>query len=285
MKIKVVCNYNSDINIYNIVKDIWLDFSNDVTLTYQNDYDVLIIFNSYRQIINKNSKVFGFVQEPSWSINFDKNLSNYCDKVFYHKPIIFNNDNVIFHPSVMLHHLWNKAQKGEIQYIENNTLNILKSNFVKDKKLSIIISNRESEQQYQLRQNLVRKLLYSDIDFDMYGLGWNISDSRYKGYLINKLDGLSKYEYSICLENCRENGYITEKFTDAILCNTIPIYNGAPDIDYHYPNSSEFLDLNNDTIIEDIKKIINSNKQYDLELARKKYLEKYNPFNIIKNYI
>ena len=46
MKIKVVCNYDSDYNIYRIVNDIW-NIDNKYQLTYDNDYDILIIFNSY----------------------------------------------------------------------------------------------------------------------------------------------------------------------------------------------------------------------------------------------
>jgi len=290
MKFKVVSNYNSDINMFKITKDIWYDFS-DVELTYVNDYDVLIIFNKYNStLIKPNTKVFGFIQEPSWSGFYDKNLPKYCDYVFYHKPENFQEKNVIFSPSVMLHHLWDKPQKGEIQWKENNTQNIINSNFEKTRKLSIIISNREGEEQYIPRQNLVKRMLNSDIDFDMYGLGWNtrgwdLKDPRYKGYLSNKLDGLSKYEYSICMENTRENGYITEKFNDAILSGTIPLYYGAPDVDKHYPNSSEFLDINSENVIQVLKDILNSDKKYDIRSSKEKYLIDYNPFNIIKKYV
>lgn len=285
MRIKVVCNYNTDINIFNIVNDIWGKYS-DFKFTFQNDYDVLLIFNKYHpSLIKPGTKVFGFIQEPSWSGFYDKDLPKYCDYVFYHKPEIFKTNNVIFSPSVMLHHLWNKPQRGEIQWQENNTQNIINNKVEKNKKLSIIISNREGEPQYNLRQNLVKLLLKSDIDFDMYGLGWNLDDRRYKGYLSNKIDGLLNYEFSICMENSREDGYITEKFNDAILCGTVPLYYGAPDVDKHYPNSSEYLDISSKNVIQDIRNIINTNRDYDIDGAKNKYLIEYNPLNIIKNYV
>ena len=285
MKVKVVSNYNSDINMFKITKDIWGKYTNN-EIVYDNSYDVLIIFNKYNPgLIKPNTKVFGFVQEPSWSSFYDKGLPKYCDYVFYHNPSIFQDTNVIFSPSVMLHHLWNKPQRGEVQWKENNTQNIINSDFEKTRKLSIIISNREGEEQYILRQNLIKKMLDSDIDFDMYGLGWNLTDTRYKGYILNKVDGLFKYKYSICMENTRENGYITEKFNDAILCGTIPLYYGASDVDDHYPNSSEFLDILSDNIILGLKNIINSDKDYNLEESRLKYLVNYNPFNIINDYV
>jgi len=283
MKVKVVCNYNTDFNIFKIVGDIWGEYS-DVELTYRNDYDVLIIFNKYEpSLIKPNSVVFGFIQEPSWSGFYDKNLPKYCDKVFYHKPEIFEDKNVVFHPSVMLHHLWNKYPKGEIQWKENTTRNVVNSKIEKTKKLSIIVSNRECETQYIQRQNLVKKLLESDVDFDMYGLGWNIVDDRYKGYLLNKSDGLMNYKYSICLENCRENGYISEKFIDAILSDTIPLYYGAPDVDRYYSNCSEYLDIMDDDVIKNIKYIIDYDVDYDIDGAKERYLIDYNPLNIVLN--
>lgn len=279
MKYKVVCNYNNDNNIYHIVNDIW-NIDNKYELTHGNDYDYLIIFNAYNgNILVPKSNVFGFIQEPSWSGFFDKNLPDKCNKVFYHKPDIFKQKNIIQSNSIMLHHLWKKPMKGEIIYEKDNTRKIIETNYTKNKLLSIIISNRPDVKQYENRQNLVKKLLESDLDFDMYGLGWDIKDSRYKGYLYNKIDGLKNYKYSICLENSNEDGYITEKLIDSILCRTVPLYNGAPDIKKYY-KSVETLDFNFD-VIEQIRNIITSDKKYDFEEDIYNYTENYNPINKI----
>ena len=285
MKIKVVCNYDSDINIYNIVNDIW-NIDNKYQLTYKDDYDILIIFNSYNYRfikINKN-RVFGFIQEPGWKEYFDRNLPEYCNKVFFHKPEIFTNNNVIKCISILQHHLWNKLERCEIQWKPDNTKNILNSKFVKTKKLSIIIRNFDSHEMYKHRQKLVKDILDSDLDIDIYGAYWNISDNRYKGYLNNKIDGLKDYEYSICLENCNEDSYITEKFTDCILCDTKPIYYGAKDINTYYPNSCIYLDITQDKLVEKIKNIINTDIQLDMN-NKYKYIMDYNPFKIIQKYL
>jgi hypothetical protein len=53
-----------------------------------------------------------------------------------------------------------------------------------------------------------------------------------RGYrpFADKADGLAPYRYSIVIENLREPSYFTEKLVDALLCDTVPIYWGAPDI-------------------------------------------------------
>jgi len=288
MKFKLVSSYNSDINMYNIANDIW-NINGDYDLTYHDDYDYLIIFNGYRGNIKDKTKTFGFIQEPSWKTNLMgiENLSNICQSVFYHKSGILNNDNVIISNSIMLHHLWNKPMKGEIRYTINNTKNIIKRIHKKTKKLSIIVSNRDDiskvgDDRYYRRQKLVSDLLNSDLEFDMFGLGWELEDKRYKGYLSNKIDGLSQYEFSICLENSIEDSYISEKFVDAILCNTVPIYNGAVNVGDYYPEKSfEYINLDGD-VISNIKNIINGYGEYSFDESKKLYTEKYNPFYIIK---
>jgi hypothetical protein len=38
------------------------------------------------------------------------------------------------------------------------------------------------------------------------------------------------YQYSVVIENCRENNYFTEKLIDCLITKTIPIYYGCPNI-------------------------------------------------------
>jgi hypothetical protein len=45
-----------------------------------------------------------------------------------------------------------------------------------------------------------------------------------------KSDGLAPYRYSVVIENVRERHYFSEKLIDAILCKTVPIYWGCPNI-------------------------------------------------------
>lgn len=296
MKFKFIAYWSSDYDIYKFVNDIW-NINGEHELTYGNDYTHLVVFNrgNIPNTISKNN-VFGFVMEPYWSPNYDKTLPEKCNQVFYFQPEKINYTNVSFSLPPLTHRLYDCRYHGELIFKENTTKTIIEQKFEKTKKLSIIINNhpdfKEKKKEdslimYQERDQLVRKLIESDLDFDMYGQDWNITDKRYKGFLTNKLYGIKDYKYSIALENSYLSAWITEKIIDVILCGTIPIYNGHPDIFKYYPNCCEYLDFDGNEI-ERIREIINSDKavtDYDLENAKKMFLNTYNPINIVKKYL
>lgn len=128
---------------------------------------------------------------------------------------------------------------------------------------------------------------------DIYGYGWkNELGKSYKGVLSNyhntsnnnsktKYDGLVNYQYSICIENSNQPNYFSEKFTDAILCWTIPIYCGCPNINEYFPEHSYYtIDINSNTVLEDVVKLsqqpITQLNIDALEKARSLILDKYN---------
>ena len=178
----------------------------------------------------------------------------------------------------MITHLYPKPINiGEIQYVENNIGNICNTVYAKMKPLSIVVSNINNYKRYKF----VERLLNSDLEFDMYGRGWNIRDKRYKGYVENKLDAIKDYKFSICMENSQERGYITEKFIDSILCETIPIYYGSNNVENWYGKCFEYLDIDGINSINNIKELVNSNISYDFKKSKDFYLNENNPFNIL----
>jgi hypothetical protein len=293
MKIKFVAYWNTDYNIYSFMKDIWdKDGLYEDILTYENDYTHLVIMNkvdlsNYR--IDKE-KTYGIPIEPYWSNSFDKNMLSYCHKVITYQPEFYDESKTIFAPLIGMHRLYQTEYRGEPNPLIGTTNEILNTDFEKTKKLSIIVGyhsdayyHYSNESLYNKRHDLVRKLLDSDLEFDMFGQDWPINDYRYKGFLKNKIDGLKNYEFSICLENSSIGGHISEKFIDAILCNTIPIYNGHRDIFKYYPNSCEYLDYDGNEI-ENIKHILNNGKtfkNYSFLENKNIYLNIYNPIKII----
>ncbi len=90
---------------------------------------------------------------------------------------------------------------------------------------------------------------------DLYGRGWAqwwhpnsmwfpyLSNyqalmSIYKGSCISKYEVLSRYKFSLCLENLCMDGYITEKIFDCLYVGTIPIYLGAKDVEKYIPKDA-----------------------------------------------
>jgi len=59
--------------------------------------------------------------------------------------------------------------------------------------------------------------------------------SVYKGKCASKFEVLQNYEFCLCFENMRMDGYITEKLFDCLYAGTIPLYMGAPDILNYIP--------------------------------------------------
>ncbi len=63
--------------------------------------------------------------------------------------------------------------------------------------------------------------------------------SRYKtNWRKGKWKHIKDYKFTIAFENQASAGYVTEKILDPLLCGSIPIYWGAPDIaDYYNPDA------------------------------------------------
>ncbi len=93
----------------------------------------------------------------------------------------------------------------------------------KTKNLSLIASRQNQLEGHKLRHELVEMLRVSGADVDILGRGYQPFEE--------KADGLAPYRFSIITENVRNHSYFTEKIVDALLCETVPIYWGAPNID------------------------------------------------------
>jgi len=164
-------------------------------------------------------------------------------------------------------------------------------------KLSCIMSNKNNGDGYKLRYHFLKNFVeeYPNV-CDIYGYGWKKElGVSYKGELgcyhnkneagsNTKYDALINYKYSICIENCEKNNYFSEKFTDSILCWTIPIYFGCINISDYFPeNSYYYVDIKDENVNQKIKDIIErpiTKENIDaLKKARELILNKYNIWN------
>ena len=92
----------------------------------------------------------------------------------------------------------------------------------KTQHMSLIASAKRDHIGHQLRHRLVEHVQASGADVTVLGRGYAPFD--------NKSDGLAPYRFSIVIENVREQNYFSEKLVDAVLCETVPIYWGCPNI-------------------------------------------------------
>ena len=105
-------------------------------------------------------------------------------------------------------------------------------------------------------------------DFALFGRGWNNKNTLSAGVfnqiqkinpleIDDKLETLSRMKFSICFENFRFPGYITEKIFDCFFTGTIPIYLGAPDIEKYVPGNC-FIDAAQFASFSDLNDFIRS---------------------------
>ena len=93
------------------------------------------------------------------------------------------------------------------------------------------------------------------------------------GYRVkNKIDFLKNYKFSICFENSKKDGYISEKLFDAFEAGTIPIYFGDDSVT-KLINNRAYIHIKNkydfDKKIELIKKIDQDDNLYNSIIKEK----------------
>ena len=166
----------------------------------------------------------------------------------------------------------------------------------KDSKLSAIVSANTSLKGHRDRLLFIEKIS-SKHCFDVYGRGHAVDafSGNYRGEIVGsgrcKLKGLQRYQYSIAIENTSENGYITEKFNDCILCWSKPLYFGAPNIETYFPSAClhtiKKLDCLNtiDKCIYQASTDLNSYEISAIREARELILYRYNLWNIAERII
>jgi hypothetical protein len=105
-----------------------------------------------------------------------------------------------------------------------------------------------------------------------------------------KKDALVDYKFNLVVENEHGENWITEKFYDSILTDTIPIYFGCKNIKEIYPEGGYLLieDIDN---LEEISNLLNNvdknaDKIYSenidsIRRIKKRYFEEYNLLKLI----
>ena len=88
---------------------------------------------------------------------------------------------------------------------------------------SLVASAKRDTAGHKLRHKIVDWARDTTQDIDVMGRGYSAFDT--------KADGLAPYRYSVVIENVQEQNYFSEKLVDAVLCNTVPIYWGCPNLD------------------------------------------------------
>jgi hypothetical protein len=138
----------------------------------------------------------------------------------------------------------------------------------KPKLMSYIMSSKGFLEGHKLRHEILDEILKSDMQIDIFGRGLKVRDPRMKGEIGDKTEGLKPYKFTICIENLQYHSYFSEKFSDPLLCNSIPVYWGSPRMEEMFnPDSFVKLPNNLDGIMETITDIYNNPYKYEKDCS------------------
>jgi len=154
---------------------------------------------------------------------------------------------------------------------------------IKNKKMSIILSEKRWTFCQNYRHIIAREILKSNLPIDIYGKGVNNdilkNDNRIKG-AFKDVEPYENYHFHICIENFQTPHYFSEKIINPLLYGITPIYIGCYNIDTYFPSSVIKLSGSIDKDMELIKDIIYFPEKYkkDINIEMVK-----NKTNLLKN--
>jgi hypothetical protein len=269
------------------------------------DYTIVFGKTDWNKIETQKEKTFYISQEPLWSPNQPKDdIHDYCSKILISDKREYPDREEYIETLLPMFY----AGRGEHDNREEFdwSLKIKDKNYSKDKVISIIV-RKDHYSHYNHLQNLnTHKINYeertnlgvnlsTDERIDVFGTYWENNGKNIKGEVWNKHIGLDQYKFSIACENTIQKNYISEKFWDVVLTDTVPIYLGCSNINELLPKEC-FISLNNmtmDEMVDKVKDIINNETElYNFYLNNVKKLKQeyfinsnYSVWEKIKNLI
>ena len=222
-------------------------YNKPVILTNGNNYTHAIILNTCMPQLNiKKENVIGVSHEPHILLFKDENNK----KIF----VEYAKKNIHKYFIGDIFDLPEPFLEGQPYFFYNKSHFYAES---KNKFCSFVISKKNEcydNFNYNYRHDLVKEILSTDLPIDIYGYGTDLyrenDDNRIKYPLEYTLDNpfgtipFEKYKFHICIENVNSNHYFSEKITNPLLSNVIPIYYGCKNIDGYFDN---IIKLSGDT--------------------------------------
>lgn len=270
MKINLISSYDlqSLLSQKPTAKDIEIYFNSS------QESDVTVIINHSLidlDITSKSGNIFLLHQEPNTVGIYNKKYltDNRISKLFTHTPSRSKGVEVITsHPGLP----WSL----NMSHFELN------SQAFRDEKNDAIVmisSNKRYFSGHILRLRVRDWILKNQSNVNLYGRGHNPFEKKEKV--------LSHFKYSIEVENILKNDYWTEKLSDCFLMNTLPIYQGCPNLTKYFPEDS-FINATGCTPSETVALAQSAvrdreweRRQDALAEAKRLVLEKYSLFPTI----
>jgi hypothetical protein len=267
IKIKLECWWTDSLSLNSrmIRQFVSSDDLTDYSIVTENpDYTIVFGRTDWDKIETPKEKTFYVSQEPLWSPNQQKDgMHDYCSKILISDKLEYPDREEYIETLLPMFY----AGRGENDHREewDWSFKLKEKEYSKNKSVSIIV-RKDTYSHYNYLQNPnTNKIIYEertnlgvelskDERIDVYGTYWISNGENIKGEIWNKHVGLDDYKFSVACENTVQKNYISEKFWDAILTNTVPIYLGCSNIDELIPDNC-YISLNNMTMDEMVNKV------------------------------
>ena len=257
IKIKSTCSWETSEKITDRLLSQFVTNENDlkdIMFVHDDSYDVMVIFGYITEMSTNNRPMYLFPQEPRWSGGHQRYFNNVENLTVYgFEKTIYQPNNIVI--ETVAHMFYGGIGDDSNTWTYDNIKNY---DFTKTKGISSFVSNRGLDHVefspdclYPDRLELVKQLTNNLGCVDFYG-GWENKITNQTLNAPKKFEKLKDYKFSLAVENSHEKYYISEKFYDCILTNTIPIYYGCINIKDYWPENGYIL-LND---IKDYKSVI-----------------------------
>jgi len=264
----------------------------DIYITTDDDYTHAIILNTAMPRLKNIPKenVIGLAFEPPVFLRLSLEFVQYAEK-YISKYYIGDKYDL---PEPFIEHYGYMWHATPLTYIP-----------IKNKTISIMISEKNDAPGHKYRHMLVQRILSLNLPVDIYGRGCELynnyqgpaastensnsifpflpkrinKDPRLKGKF-EDLEPYESYDFHISIENFKTSDYFSEKITNPLLCGTTPIYWGCKNIDKYFPESTITMTGSVDSDILMITNILRRpnefKKKIDVDKVKKS-------INILKN--
>ncbi|MDA8668193.1 glycosyltransferase family 10 [Alphaproteobacteria bacterium] len=205
-----------------------------------------------------------------------------CDRDVIHKNKIFENW-VTWYVGIIVEKKNNQHAFQKKINLDYDRLSLMEFPNKKNR-ISLVISNKNFSEGHKKRIKFVEELKKLPIAkyIDIFGHGYN--------NIPDKWDAIAPYKYHIVLENSVQPDYWSEKLADSFLGFSLPIYYGCPNIyDYFDKDSLFTIDINDiKSTVKLLQYLLDHGENFEkrrkiINISRKKILNEYNIFNLMKN--
>jgi hypothetical protein len=248
----------------------------DFSITTGEDYTHAIILNTAMPVLINIPKgnVIGLAFEPPAYLKLSNQFILYAQKnigkYFIGDKMYWFNKNIQL-PDIFVEHYAYMWHINPLRYIP-----------IKNKMMSIMVSEKNQAPGHQYRHTLVQSILDDRLPIDIYGRGASAysyynESTNIKG-IFNELEPYENYSFHICIENFSSNAYFSEKIVNTLLCGATPIYWGCNKVTEKFPGNVILLSGNIKYDMLLLRDIINNPEKYRRKINVEEVKKKLNIF-------